>query len=80
MRYHHKSRMRDDFSQTIKDKLAARAGHKCSNPDCRAATVRASSLRFAPRLRALRRRRHVLRVLASAGAGAQRNEYPGWGN
>jgi hypothetical protein len=38
MRYHHKSRVRDDFSQNIKDKLAARAGHKCSNPNCRAAT------------------------------------------
>ena len=30
--------MRDDFSQAIKQKLAARAGHLCSNPDCRAPT------------------------------------------
>jgi hypothetical protein len=30
--------MRDDFSQQIKDKLAERAGYKCSNPGCGAAT------------------------------------------
>jgi len=30
--------MRDDFSQTTKDTLAARAGHVCSNPHCRAPT------------------------------------------
>jgi hypothetical protein len=30
--------MRDDFSQHIKNKLAERAGHRCSNPACRAAT------------------------------------------
>lgn len=36
--YDDKRRMRDDFSQIIKYKLAARAGHKCSNPTCGAAT------------------------------------------
>jgi hypothetical protein len=30
--------MRDDFSQKIKEKLASRVAHKCSNPDCRAST------------------------------------------
>ena len=30
--------MRDDFSKDVKQKMAARAGHMCSNPDCRAAT------------------------------------------
>ena len=30
--------MRDDFAQAIKNTLAARAGHRCSNPECRAAT------------------------------------------
>lgn len=29
---------RDDFPGAIKQKLAARAGHKCSNPSCRAPT------------------------------------------
>jgi hypothetical protein len=29
---------RDDFRQPIKDKLAARVGYRCSNPDCRAST------------------------------------------
>ncbi|EPG68278.1 hypothetical protein, partial [Leptospira wolffii] len=31
--------MRNDFSQTIKKKLSDRAGNKCSNPECRRATV-----------------------------------------
>src|ERR1700730_7037868 len=30
--------MRDEFSQKIKEKLASRVAHKCSNPDCRAST------------------------------------------
>lgn len=30
--------MRDDFSSNIKSTLAARTGHACSNPDCRAIT------------------------------------------
>ncbi len=31
--------MRDDFSQRTKDGLAARAGHRCSNPNCRRPTT-----------------------------------------
>lgn len=31
-------RSRDDFSPAVKRKLAARAGHACSNSDCRAPT------------------------------------------
>ena len=31
--------MRDDFSEAIKRKLAARVGHCCSNPDCNAPTA-----------------------------------------
>jgi len=30
--------MRDDFSERVKRTVAARAGHRCSNPDCRAHT------------------------------------------
>jgi hypothetical protein len=30
--------MRDDFSEEVKRKLAGRAGHVCSNPDCRQPT------------------------------------------
>jgi hypothetical protein len=30
--------MRDDFPQPLKQKLSARAGHRCSNPECRAPT------------------------------------------
>jgi hypothetical protein len=30
--------MRDNFSKRIKERLAARAGHNCSNPECRATT------------------------------------------
>ncbi len=30
--------MRDDFSRKIKEKLASRVAHRCSNPDCRAST------------------------------------------
>lgn len=29
---------RDDFTKAVKDELAARAGHRCSRPGCRAAT------------------------------------------
>lgn len=31
--------MRDDFSEDVKRKLAARVGHCCSNPGCRASTA-----------------------------------------
>ena len=30
--------MRDDFAQPIKNTLAARVGHQCSNPNCRVPT------------------------------------------
>jgi hypothetical protein len=30
--------MRDDFPESVKAKLAKRAGHRCSNPDCRQPT------------------------------------------
>ncbi len=33
-----RTRLRDDFTLAVKQKLAARAGHACSNPECRAAT------------------------------------------
>lgn len=33
-----KTNARDDFPPTVKQKLAARAGHKCSNPSCCAPT------------------------------------------
>ncbi len=35
--------MRDDFSPATRRLLAARAGHRCSHPDCRAPTSGASS-------------------------------------
>jgi hypothetical protein len=31
--------MRDEFSATIKQHVATRTGHHCSNPDCRAQTA-----------------------------------------
>lgn len=30
--------MRDDFNEDVKRAVAARAGNRCSNPDCRALT------------------------------------------
>ena len=35
----HIGSMRDDFSKEVKDRLAKRAGMRCSNPDCRASTA-----------------------------------------
>ena len=31
--------MRDDFSKSVKEAIAKRAGFVCSNPDCRATTI-----------------------------------------
>lgn len=36
-------RKENDFSQGVKDKLAKRVGYLCSNPDCRAWTISAST-------------------------------------